>query len=530
MDLLKTRKAVHFFIVLFFLGACDNVLNTDDYKFEDLEVTPTMAVPLAYGDMSIRELLKSADSSYVKIYSDGLVYLEYDQTLRTQALRDLIVIPDKNDVTSTLAVPAGTLSPVVSDYTSTEEEKIEYLDITPEKLTEALFKQGRIVYDITITPPNPDFRYAVTVTIPEFKQVATNQIFSQDLTGSDVIDLTNYLYSSPTPNQVTIDFKLIIKQNPNATTIDAGTVVTTKLSFQNLDFAYAKGFFGDQSIDIPAERVDVNAFGNALLDGADISFAEPAISFNVINDVGAPTKVTFTTLEARKPGNSLPMQITPSSPIDINYPDVLGNTAATLVTVDNAKALVDFAPTHFYYKAEAHINDGLTSGNNFIADTSALKLNMHAEIPLYGHASNIILTDTIEIDLSGTDPSNVESAALKVKALNEMPLEARIQFYFTDGSYNVLDSLLAPEKTLIIKSSLVDNSGELQSPGEVDDLIPISIEKIQNLFQSSFIIIKARVNTTPGPGNVFPDVKFKSNYKMKVNLGLQAKIKITADL
>src|SRR5690606_25728394 len=147
-------------------------------------------------------------------------------------------------------------------------------------------------------------------------------------------------------------------------------------------------------------------------------------------------------------------------------------------------------------------------------------------VPLYGNASNIVLSDTVEIDLSDVDESNIESAALKVKATNQLPIQARIQFLLADENYIIFDSLLAVDQTLLIKSSEVDSNGELLTAGVVDELIPIEQTKINRIFETKNIIIRARVSTTPGSGNTFPDVRFKSDYRLNVNLGLQAKLKI----
>jgi hypothetical protein len=260
----------------------------------------------------------------------------------------------------------------------------------------------------------------------------------------------------------------------------------------------------------------------------DLSFAQPKIEFKVVNDVGVPTKVYFTTLEARKPGSSLPIQISPASPVTIGFPAVIGDSATTLVSVNNAKALVNFAPTQFYYKTHARINQGLTSGINFVADTSLLRLHLHVELPIYGHASNIKLADTLDINLSDADRSEIVDAALKVKTTNQIPLLAHLQFYVADDAFHILDSLLAPEQADLIKNSQVDAQGELLSEGIVDTKISLSKDKLQKVLHATKLIIKARLNTSRDSNGNYPDVKFKIGYKMGIKLGLEvnAKLKI----
>jgi hypothetical protein len=248
----------------------------------------------------------------------------------------------------------------------------------------------------------------------------------------------------------------------------------------------------------------------------------------VVNDDGVPTKVYFSTLEARKAGSTLTMQLSPATPVTIAYPAVMGDSATTLVSVTNANALVNFAPTQLYYKTNARINENISSGTNFITDTSTLKVRLHVELPIYGHASDIYLADTLDVDLSDADRSEIVDAALKVKTTNQLPLLADLQFYLTDSNFHVLDSLLLPDQTDLIKNSEVNASGELLSEGNVDMKIPLSKEKLQSLFHASNIIIKARLSTTRDSNGAYPDVKFKSTYKMSIKLGLEvnAKLKI----
>src|SRR5690606_37462108 len=147
-------------------------------------------------------------------------------------------------------------------------------------------------------------------------------VFSQEVSGTGQLDLAGLLYSSLVPNRITLRYTLVIKENPNATTITPGTVANVNLSFRGLDYSYVKGFFADQTVNLPAEQLNINAFGHAFLDGANVSFAQPTVEFVVINEVGVPTQVLFDVLEARKPGDAISLQIDPASPVTITPPAV----------------------------------------------------------------------------------------------------------------------------------------------------------------------------------------------------------------
>jgi hypothetical protein len=532
MNFLKGIREVAYFCfwstIIFIVASCGDVLNQDDYKLRSVEATPTLSVPLAFGDLSIADILSESDSQYIKVYSDGLVYLEYDQVLKSQAIRDLVSVPDKNGVTASLSVPSGAGGPVANDYNSTQFSQYVFFDTSPEQLTEILLKGGVLNCDVTISPANANFKYAVNITIPEFTNAGAPFSIDAASTTGQSFSLDNYLFQTPVPNRITVNYTLIVKSNPNTFVIAPGTKANITISFKDMGYKYATGFFADQIADLPGDTLNIEAFGNSLLDVKNLSFAQPKIEFKLVNDVGVPTKVNFISLAAHKPGASLPIQISPASPVYIAFPTVMGDSATTIVSVTNASALVNFAPTQFYYKTNARINENLSSGVNFVTDTSLLRLHLHVELPLYGHASNIKLYDTLDIGLSDADRSEIIDAALKIKTTNQIPLLANIQFYLTDSSFHVQDSLLLPSQTDLIKNSQVDNAGELLAEGVIDTKIPLSKDKLQKLFHASKLIIKAVLNTSQDSNGNYPDVKFKSAYKMGIKLGLDvnAKLKI----
>ncbi|HTH56434.1 MAG TPA: hypothetical protein VL728_10350 [Cyclobacteriaceae bacterium] len=509
--------------------SCTNIIDDKDYKIDSARFAPELAVPLAFGSLHIKDILSSADSQYVKIYPDGLVYLSYSQSLKSGDIRNLITIPDQS-LNRSFPIPAGTFPPSTQDTPSGTIANVIDLGLSPEKLSEILFKTGSVNYSTTVSPANPNLLYEIVVSLPDFTSTITNTPLTQHVSGSGSFSLKDYK-AALNGNQFNLTLDLIIKQNSSSVTIAPGTVININLSFAGLDFAYVKGFFGDQTVNIPAATLDIGTF-NTSLNGANVSFAQPKINFAITNDYGVPTTIDFQTLEARKTGAALAVQLNPPNPVAVSYPTTLGSSSQTNLDVTNAAQLINFAPTQFYYNINTRINAGLTSANpvNFMADTSKFRVKMNVEIPLYGHASNIILADTATLDLGSVDQSKIAEAYLKVKVSNEVPLDANIQFYLTDANYVFIDSLLATTQTNFIPGSKVDSNGELLTPGAFDQLIQIDATKLSKVFSAKKIIIKARVTTSKGATGNLPDVKFKSQYEMDVNLGLKTKLKVAFGL
>jgi hypothetical protein len=527
------------------MGACGDILNEDDYELDRIEARPSIALPIAFGELSIQDLLNSADSANVGLQPDGLVFLRYEQTLKSQSIRNLIDIPNVPTLTQNVALPAGTYPSVANDILLATVSQNVTLGLSPEQLTEISFREGTLNFEQsfvhpTNNVPNNNFRYGVRLVIPQFIAKSDGSAFNREIQGSGgattvrgSIPLSDYIFrNTANPNRFVIQYTFIIKRTTGGTgfTIASNTQSRTNVSFTNLNFTYIRGFFGDQSASVDQERIEIGAFGTSL-NGAKVSLAQPEASFEVINGNGVPVRVQFTTLQGEKTGRPpLPITLNPPSPVNINFPTVLGNSASTTVAVANVKAMLDYAPTTIVHKITARINAGLTSGANFLADTSTLRVKMNVKIPLWGNATGIVLADTFKTELDDLKETEVEKASIRVKINNEIPLNGNLQFFFTDENYNVLDSLLAPSQKNLIPGSTVNATGELQSAGTFDQSISLDKDKIDVLFKSKKMIVKIQLTTSPGPGNTYPDVKFLSTYKIKLNLGVLATLKLSADL
>jgi hypothetical protein len=514
------------------IASCGDIFNSDEYDINKVKAAPSLTLPLAYGDLVIKDLLDKTGQANIQVYSDGLVYLAYNQTLKTQGIQSLLTFPDKNFDLPPVTIVPGVLPPKSAEtQTALPTQTIDFA-FSPEKLSEIKFKTTSIKITVTFSPTNPASGiYDIQVKLPSFTK--NGVAFQTRITPSglaSILPLQDYV-ASLNNNTFPLDITLIEKTHSGSVTIASNTKANIKIDFNGVDFKYVKGFFGDQTVtDVPEDIIEFTTFGEAW-SKAHVSFADPKLSFTVSNDYGIPTQVTFSPIEAQKNnGSTLAVGLNPASPIAVNSPTVLGQSATTNVTITNAKALIDFVPDKLKYKVGARINQGLTSGNNFCADTSKINVNFKAEIPLYGKASGIVLADTFAIDLSDTDNSNIESGALKIKIQNELPLDAFVQLYLADDKNIIFDSLFTTAQTAIIKASTVSANGELLTAGVFDQLIDISKDKLNKLFTAKQMIVKAKMNTTKDATGAQVDVKFKTSYKMSVNFGLKAKLKLEVDL
>lgn len=514
-------------LILVILSA--SCFNAEDYDIHGVTMQPNFAVPVASGEMGLVHLLTNVDSSYIRAYPDGLLYFYYSQTLASSDIRDAFSIPDNISLTE-FDLPAGTLPANSGTVSLTTINKQINLGLSPERLTEAMLKGGSLNFIIGLSqvtsPPNLPIQATVTLTDVVHKTTGAPLVFTANA-GTGSVPLQDYVIHM-VDNGFTIAVDMKILPHPD-TFIPAGTKANVQLGFTAMHLGYIRGFLGDQTFQLPPQTQNISVFGSSLKD-AGVSFVTPHVSMRIVNDYGASCEVNFTTLRATKGASTLPIQISPVNPITLNSPAVLGQSATTNISITNEQSIVSFAPEQLEYTAAVRINKGLASGSNFLADTSKLRVTLDTEIPLYGKVSGVTMIDTLTIDLgSNISASKILDASVGVNVQNELPLDGLVQIYFMKANFNIKDSLFTPNQTYIVKASTVDAAGDLISPGLTSTKVGLDPEKLVLLFDSKYLIVKAVMSTGRDQNNQQLNVKFRSSYKLKINVGLQSKFNVSLD-
>lgn len=521
MDISRLAKL---FVVCLFLSSC---IDEKDYSLDSLDLNPSISLPLTYGSVSIVDFLSTEDLSYVKTDKDGLLSLEYSTELISRDIRDLFLIPDL-DESLTINLAGGIFPSVPQDVVLGSTSAILNFNLSPEQLSEINFKSGQFLIS-TSTIPSIDLNYDIIASFPDFTSKATNSKLVIEGKGPTTIQLADYIVALD-KNKFTANISFVLKATSSPVTIPANTRVVSRLSLNGMEFNYIKGFAGEKSVSLQEGTLAISTFENSL-NNINASLAQPSISIRLRNDYGMPVTISYDFLEARKTGaNSIPLVLNPTSPLSINFPTVLGESATTNLAVVNINDIVNYAPTQIYYKASAIINKNILSGNNFLADTSKVRATLDVKIPLYGRASGITLSDTAAIDLSSIEQSQIIEASLKIKISNQIPMDGTIQFYLTDSNYRILDELLTKDQVSIIKGSVVDSSGDLKTAGVFDQSIVLDKTKLTNLFSAKHIIITSVLSTSKDATGSLVDVKFRSQYKMTIETGISAKLNLNVKI
>lgn len=502
---------------------CVACVNSSDFEIDSITLNPTLDLPLAHGNLQIIDILNDEDSTHFQTDEDGLLYIAYDDELVSEDVRGLFDIPNL-EVARSFVLPGMVVPPHNQDITHDQIQSVVEFPLDPEKLSEIALKNGNIHYLVELSPQSTNLDYEVVLVLDDYRSRTTGETLNTVIEDEGDIDISDYTITL-NENKFNLKLQLIFKATNSQTTIAPATSVNVTLQFQDLDFDYIRGFFGDQVTSMEPREVAIDFFDDGVFKNANVSFAEPRVNLTVFNENGVPCTVDFLKMEARKEGAD-PINITlnPANPVPLEYPSVMGESEITRLNVVNVKDLMDYAPSSIFYESDVRINQGHASGNNFMIDSSAMKVKLRIEVPLWGSASGVVLQDTLAVDLESMEASQVVSAKLQINLVNQIPLGGNVQFILTDAEFTPLGTLLTDEQTNLIQPSVVDANGDLQAAGEFDGLIDLDQSRIEEVFKAKYLILVANMETSRNASGPVPNVKFKADY------GLSIKTKVIATL
>jgi hypothetical protein len=288
---------------------------------------------------------------------------------------------------------------------------------------------------------------------------------------------------------------------------------------------YAKGYFEKQTVNIGPESVQTGFLNGVKADL--FSLEDAVVNMSIINGFGVDIQANNVFIQSSNSGNGNNLTLAGSG-VNTSYnlnrasfqtlsPQPVVPTIKNYLinsTNSNIKAFIENLPDKFNYSSDITINPlGNVSGNNdFVIYGQGLKTKLNIEIPFSFAASNLRFRDTAEIEFSGDELKNINSATLSLRVSNGYPFDASIQGIMCDENFNVLDSLFTGPALI--------NSGSINSNFQVNNnvlsIIPCTLSdtRLENLSKTKKIIFTVKVNTASSP----QVLKIYNHYKMDIVL------------
>ena len=408
------------------------------------------------------------------------------------------------------------------------------LDIDEMQLNYIETREGYINIDVYNTLPEEiNFNY----TMPEVSKNAIPLSFNGTVPAAvsgnagvyhDVIDLAEYDInftgiSHDTVNTLNYTLNASIDSSGNLIPLSLNDSIYLKSSFVDLKPNYAEGWFGNDTI---AESGSSEIEVLPELSNAQIDFDEVKLTVSVENGIGVKGAVLFKNIKAVNSNTgdnatlNIPIQY---SPFIIDNATNSGTEAIPAynemllnASNSNTNEIVNIIPNSIEYDIDFYINHNQTppsvgTGTDFLYYGDEVKANIEIEIPLSFIASNLVLNDTVDLEIGNVN--EIESGKFYLFAYNGFPLDADIQVYILDENLHIIDSLFTSE-TLVNAGIINSATNRVDSQTKSKLAIPMSKEKFDLFIRTKKLRIKSTFKTQPQTEHV----KIYSDYEIMFKL------------
>ncbi len=463
--------------------------------------TVDLAFPIFKSETSISDLIdQGQDSSALVVFADNRMGLIYESGIEVD-----VPMPEMEDWGIDLQSPI------------TEIPNLPLAEVQVEK---AKFDAGALVF----TFANNQYTENVKVVL------RINQLSKNNIIFSKTINL-DYNGSLPVNQSFSVnlaEYGMDISTSPLKVEYQAslsdGTMANideAKLQMEDVNFAWLAGQWTKKTmpLDIPNQKI---GFFEHYTNSGSVVFTNPKLKIIAENSVGVGSELVFNTINVK----TLTSGTVPLSGaffddnFSLTYPNMeqVGTalTSYTELTKENSNIVevLNAQAKQIHVDADYVISPNGTD-KGFIAKDSKVNLNMRVELPFEGKVNEFTVEKKFDVKFTN---ERVKAAYLKLQAINQIPLDARIQLYFVDNADVILDSLVASNGVLAIEAAQIDGLGNVTHTKEWQEEIKINAEKWERIKTAQSVRL---VTSFTSALSAQVPVSIKANQLVQLNAGLK---------
>ena len=323
--------------------------------------------------------------------------------------------------------------PIVLD--STREEL--YIDIEGINAKSVKIESGSL--DFTIATPL-DVPIQINFYSPNISPPLPPEILNLSSgTGIFSIDLSDKLISFTGKNNDTINsfyYELYGFIPPSTIVYDVSVdnILEYEISASMIIPNYIRGDITEIIMKIEKDSFEFDFFSELEM-GTDFSIESANINFEIENSVGIGCNLDINISSSNTQEQTSVIMNYPSCSVNsaaINYNTEIVTPGLSTIPLDVAN-IINIKPDIISIDGTVTLNQGT---DNFIVYNKGFSITPAIEIPLSFIASNLILSDTSEINM----PSDIDGATLKLIIDNGYPLNTYLDITFLDINNVILNS------------------------------------------------------------------------------------------
>ena len=511
---------------LVMLGGCYDFSQFDNIKVEP--TSPQMVVPAVNSTISFSDVVEGEDANTIIFTKPGdtRFFIAFRDTLDLFDAATRYSFPDFNfskvyqldasEVPGGILPSGDSLGPITKElsetYNSIAGAEVKTVKLTAGSLNISVVNhfqndiKAEIKFPSVLDAQGDTLVFIMDRTLPS--QTYTNQISSLANYTLNLTDGTLY-------NTFRVEVKLTIHSLGNPiTTTDYADI---QLSLSGLDFEYIVGKL-NETFPLNDIKLNLDAFSSAF--EADFSLAEPKLTMKFENAFGIPLGFDINTFKSTNsntgqqvnlvnegvpPAGSL--LVTQTNGIDYQASLTQQQPQYDSMYVDHQNSnLEDFlaiAPDSILVQSSLVVGDASDNHNYFVKKSSTLKMINEIEFPLVGWIENLVIRDTVEVDLPNLEEDlnlvndNSLKIRLKLKLINSIPLNVYFQGLFYDDADTLLTQLYddASELLLVKSSQINPTTGKTSAPTTHYAYIDIDKSKYDMMEIATKMVLEVRMQT-----------------------------------
>lgn len=522
---IKYRTAqILLFTSLILLAGCRKERTSPSWNVDVL-------APIATSTLTPVNLLPD---SLLSIGTDNALTLTYRKNFFNLNFDTIVKVPDTT-ITEAFGIPGGsfTAAPGFTLVNITENTAFDLAEVELNKIT---LKTGEVVVEIRSTLTERTVvtygfpgairdgqPFSTSITVPAGSQVAPASFaqtfdlsgYTIDLTGDDGTDV----------NTIETTMRAVVDPFGNPVGINTLDRVTSSTTFTNMSPAYAKGYFGSRSFNMPAGQSGFDFFDGIRSGNLDIDQID--VQFEIRNGFGVDARIDINQLDAFNSRTGVSVALNHSIiGSSVNLTRAFDNQGMVVYTewstqLNNANSNTDqfleLLPNRIDYSLDIDINPlgNISNGNDFVYCTDPMEVNLEVTMPLCLITTNLTLIDTLDLHLNRRYPEKNVAGNIVLHIDNGFPFEAKLNLSLLDSNNLVLGKVLVDGT---VASAAMTPLQTVSSSTFSQLLIPVSSSIVANLNKSKRLVLQAIFNTASQSQHV----KIYSTHYLDV--------KVTADI
>lgn len=529
---MKKSLAAALLITLACIGC--NVGEIDFSNLEKPTLEPSVAIPLGSLSYTMRELIDKAGDSQLNLSEDStsLIQLVYYDTASFNSGSEIISI---EDVVNTEKIFVDQVNPTSESQVIDVDQNFvfRYPSENDEQVDSIFYKSGEMIMSVTSFLSHEityDISIANTINIATNESVRFAGNLNGNSTTSSSVNLEGYKtqlsFDEAQGNVFGLSADISIFVGPGEG-IAINDSIEIKLTYQDQEFSVIYGKFGQDTLDVGNETLDVKFF--SYLGESGLRFGSPEINFQFSSSFGLPLGVLFNGMygvDSTATGNDT-IYLTGSAATNPQIIESAANpgefTESTIsLNSQNSslRALLGVSPNTIGFSLNSITNPDDPNASNFVMDNSQISTNIEIKLPMELSLDGV--TQDVFFDLGGgLDFDKSDSVSIRLVSDNEFPFSAQVALEILNDNDSVLHSV--PSK-LVLEAPFLNLQGVVtQSRRQVSD-IPINSDGIDALAEGSRLKLILTLNTPSSNRDIF--VKILADYQLDVQVSAVGKLNI----